>query len=341
MTLPHRHLSPSQAAKRLGVTVKALRLYEQRGLIEPGRNSTGWRVYAPADMARATEIVSLRALGLSLAQIARVIEGDGRDLDGGLAAHEGRLREQAQRVAEALDKVRSLRADLHQGRKPSAADLDLALAGAPLSVGFELPWPWGGEWFELRDVGRLNFITGPLGSGKTRFSERLAQSLPDAGFLGLERSADPMIRQRLSEDPELAERTERTLAWLVEDGAKRSDALLALVVALEAEGPSVLVIDMVEEGLNEATQEALVAHLRLRPLGKRALFLMTRSSSILDLDAAGAAEAVILCPANHAPPLRIVPHPGGEGYEAVATCLATPAVRARTAGVVAAGPSPN
>lgn len=338
MTRQPRNLSPSQAARRLGTTTKALRLYEQRGLLAPGRNAAGWRVYTPADVARAAEVVSLRRLGLSLSQIARVMEGDGRDLDAGLASHEDRLREQARHVAEALEKVRSLRADLHRGQRPKAADLELALARAPLSVGFELPWPWGGEWFDLRDVGRLTFITGPLGSGKTRFSQRLARSLPDAGFLGLDRRTDRTSRQRLQEDPALAERVERTLAWLVEDGAERSDALLALVVALEAEAPSVLVIDMVEEDLDEVTQEALVAHLRLRPPSKRALFLMTRSSSILDLDALGAAEAVILCPANHAPPLRIVPHPGGEGHEAVATCLATPAVRARTVGVVAVGP---
>jgi hypothetical protein len=62
---------------------------------------------------------------------------------------------------------------------------------------------------------------------------------------------------------------------------------------------------------------------------------MTRSSAILDLAAMGADEAIILCPANHSPPSRVVPYPGTPGYEAVATCLATPEVRARTEGVIA------
>jgi hypothetical protein len=61
------------------------------------------------------------------------------------------------------------------------------------------------------------------------------------------------------------------------------------------------------------------------------LFLMTRSSAILDLDVIGGDEAIILCPANHSPPVRVVPCRGAPGYEAVATCLASPAVRARTA----------
>jgi len=55
----------------------------------------------------------------------------------------------------------------------------------------------------------------------------------------------------------------------------------------------------------------------------------------LDLAAVGAAEAIIFCPANHSPPISVAPYPGAPGYEAVATCLASPEVRARTEGVIA------
>jgi DNA-binding transcriptional MerR regulator len=74
-------LSPSEAAKRLGVSAKALRLYEQRGLVVPGRTASGWRAYGPDEMARAAEIAALRTLGLSLAQVARVMKGDVEDLE--------------------------------------------------------------------------------------------------------------------------------------------------------------------------------------------------------------------------------------------------------------------
>jgi DNA-binding transcriptional MerR regulator len=337
-----RSFSPAQASAALGVSIKALRLYEQHGLLAPERTRTGWRAYDPSTMARAAEIVALRGLGLSLMHIARVLDGNPQDLDAGLSAHEARLSEQAQQIAAALERVRVLRADLAQGRLPAPATLTQALAqDAPLTVSFALPWPWDGEWFALHEVPRLAFITGPLGSGKTRFAQRLAAELPDAAFLGLDRLSDPTLTQRLADDPLLARRAERKLAWMIEDGAERSDALTALAVALETEAPIALVIDMVEEGLSAATQMALMAHLRLRGSGKRALFLMTRSSSILDLDALCATEAVILCPANHSPPLRVVPHPGGRGYEAVATCVASPEVRARTAGVVAIRPHAN
>lgn len=75
-------LSSSTAAQQLGVSVKALRLYEQRGLIAPRRSPAGWRAYGPDEMVRAAEIVALRALGLSLAQVARVLGDDPQGLAG-------------------------------------------------------------------------------------------------------------------------------------------------------------------------------------------------------------------------------------------------------------------
>ena len=334
MSRSRQNLSSSQAAAHLGVSAKALRLYEQRGLIAPERTSAGWRAYGRADMARAAEIISLRALGLSLTQIARVMKGNRGDLEAGLAAHEVRLQEQASQIASSLKRVQSLQSDIVQGQTPALAELAIAVVGGErLAAGFKLPWPWGGEWFELRDIGMLNFITGPLGSGKTRLAQRLAEQLPDAAFLGLDRLTDGSASRHFAEDAALTKRVERRLEWLAEDGAERSDALQALVTALEAQAPSILVVDMVEQGLNEATQKALIAHLRLVKPAKRALFLMTRSSSILDIDAVKATETVIVCPANHSPPIRVVPYPGGRGYEAVDTCLANPEVRARTANI--------
>jgi hypothetical protein len=128
---------------------------------------------------------------------------------------------------------------------------------------------------------------------------------------------------------------DQSLAWLVEDGATSSETLLALLVSLESEGPAILVIDMLEHGLDQATQEALIAHLRRRGPEARALFFLTRSNAILDLEAVGPDEAIIFCPANHSPPTFVAPYPGATGYEAVATCLASPEVRARTHGVIA------
>jgi DNA-binding transcriptional MerR regulator len=330
-------LNPSAAAQRLGVSAKALRLYEQHGLITPSRTAAGWRAYGPDEMAGAAEIVALRALGFSLAQVARVLGDDPQGLEPALAAHQATLEGRIRQLAGAVEKVRDLRAGLAQGKSPTAREL-VRLLGPPaeLSVAFDLPWPWGGERFELREVRPLNYIIGPLGSGKTRLAKRLAETLPDAVFLGLDRlEHGGAARAHLDADPALKSRVDQTLAWLVEDGAAASEALVALLVGLESEGAAIVVVDMVEQGLDQATQEALIAHLRRRGPGARPLFLLTRSCAILDLAAVGAEEAIIFCPANHSPPISVAPYPGAPGYEAVATCLASPEVRARTEGVIA------
>jgi DNA-binding transcriptional MerR regulator len=331
-------LSPSQAAEQLGVSTKALRLYEQNGLLRPVRTAAGWRTYGPSEMEQAAEIATLRALGFSLAQIGRVLRGDSEGLESALVALQAVLEQRIRTLADAAETIRAARVDLAQGKAPSVREL--ARAARPVSkadVAFDLPWPWGGERFELRDIRPLNYITGPLFSGKTRLAHAIAKNLPDTAFVGLDRSADngADVQSRMNADGALRSRVGQALTWLVEDGANVSPALLALLATLHTNNQQNLVVDMVEQGLDQTTQEALIAYLRAHVSLTRSIFLLTRSSAILDLAAVGAEESIILCPANHSTPIRVLPHPGAPGYEAVASCLALPEVRARTEGVIA------
>jgi hypothetical protein len=98
------------------------------------------------------------------------------------------------------------------------------------------------------------------------------------------------------------------------------------------------VVDLVEYKLDEPTQLALSAHLKRRARAAAPLFVMTRSCAILDLSALGPDEAILLCPANHSPPLFVPAFPGARGYEAVETCLAPPEVRKRTEGAIVVRP---
>lgn len=331
-------LNPSEAAKQLGVSTKALRLYEERGLLRPARTAAGWRAYGPDQMTRATEIVELRALGLSLVEIGRVLDGDAPVLGRALASHEAMLEARARQLHETVQRIRKLRTELDRGTMSVASVVSNARqASDTISVSISLPWPWGGERFEIRGICRLTYIVGPLGSGKTRLAMQLAEAIPGALFVGVERLKDgaSAAKAMLVANPQLACRVRHSVGAITNLGGNESDALVALLTALEDEGPTVQVIDMLEDGLDAPTQEALICFLRRRAPEARPLIFLTRSSSILDVESVGQDEAIILCPANHSPPMHVAPYRGAPGYEALTTCLATPDVRARTDGVIA------
>jgi DNA-binding transcriptional MerR regulator len=325
------HLNPSEAARRLGISAKALRLYERHGLLATPRTAAGWRAYGPEEMARADEIVALRKLGLSLAQVKRALKGDTDSLDLALAMHQTGLERQFHQIADTMRAVQATRATLAAGTAPTMTIIDL-LPRATISL--DLPWPWGGERFELKNSKPITYITGPLGSGKTRLAHALAEAIPDAAFISLDR-LDAGLNTRLDTDLTLKARLEPHLRWLAEEGATISPALTTLVAALETTQASTLVVDMVEQGLDHATQEAVRSYLRNQRLKRSSLFLLTRSSAILDLEDVTAEEDILFCPANHGVPFLVAPFEGTRGYEAVATCLAAPAVRSRTEGVSA------
>ncbi|MFF7993944.1 MerR family transcriptional regulator [Kitasatospora xanthocidica] len=59
------------AAAAAGTTPRALRFYEQRGLLHPpARTASGQREYGPADVARVRVIRQLLALGLTVDDLA-------------------------------------------------------------------------------------------------------------------------------------------------------------------------------------------------------------------------------------------------------------------------------
>lgn len=118
-----RHLSPVEAARRLGVSVKALRLYEAKGLVRPMRDGNGWRVYGPDAMARIHQVLALKRMGLPLQRIAALLEGRRLGLAEVLELQERQLGQEARRLDRALDLVRAARRRLDRGEALSIDDL--------------------------------------------------------------------------------------------------------------------------------------------------------------------------------------------------------------------------
>src|SRR5437868_6044174 len=115
-------MHPAEIARRFGVSVKALRLYESRGLLKPLRTRTGWRTYGPDQVARLHQILALKRLGLPLSRIATILAGGGA-LEPVLELQERLLAREGDRLARALELVRAARAKLAAGRALSIDDL--------------------------------------------------------------------------------------------------------------------------------------------------------------------------------------------------------------------------
>lgn len=64
----------SVAAELVGMGTQNLRLYERRGLLDPGRTEGGTRRYSPDDLDRLRRIGELLDGGLNLAGIALVLD---------------------------------------------------------------------------------------------------------------------------------------------------------------------------------------------------------------------------------------------------------------------------
>ncbi len=71
--MPKHALSIGQIAKRTGLAVSAIRFYEEKGLIRPGRNAAGQRRYQRADIRRLSFVMISQQLGFALADIAALL----------------------------------------------------------------------------------------------------------------------------------------------------------------------------------------------------------------------------------------------------------------------------
>ena len=65
-------LTAAECAARTGLTVRALRVYEDYGLLAPKRTPNGWRWYGKAELVRLNTIALLKTAGLTLSQIRHV-----------------------------------------------------------------------------------------------------------------------------------------------------------------------------------------------------------------------------------------------------------------------------
>lgn len=114
-----------EVVRRTGLTSRALRFYEAKGLLRPIRTHRDGRYYGAAELARIEQILALKRAGLTLAQIGALLADSALDL---ARLIEGQLEALAQRqaeIAESRTLLLSVRDRLERGE---SLDLDTLCA---------------------------------------------------------------------------------------------------------------------------------------------------------------------------------------------------------------------
>lgn len=97
-------LDIAEVARRTGLTSRALRFYEARGLVAPMRSASGRRLYGPSELERLHQVMAMKRAGLTLGQIEKLSGGRKTDLGTLIAAQLKALDERRHEI----DAARSL-----------------------------------------------------------------------------------------------------------------------------------------------------------------------------------------------------------------------------------------
>lgn len=199
-----------ELADLAGVTVRTLRHYHQMGLLpEPPRAENGYRTYGAVDLARVLRIRRLSSLGMSLQQVADMLDAE---TEGAVAQEDGRDAGQCggavDDVLAALDAELAERIEQLQEQRRVIADL------REHAIDPDVPPAFGAHIARLREAGA-------------------SAQVIEAELSGL------LLADRLLEsDSDEAESIEQFFALLGESGSiKRYAALNEALYGLPADAP--------------------------------------------------------------------------------------------------------
>lgn len=165
-----RFLRIGEVVSRTGLTERALRHYEDEGLIAPGRSAAGQRLYSADDLAAIATISVLRRAGFGLAEIRALRARRAIDIASLLAAQIEALKLEAASTGAAIKVLETMQARLADG---GAEDIDVLCAIAATGEACA-PAP---AWRRVFD----RYFDEEQQSSWIELNERLAQSIdPDA-----------------------------------------------------------------------------------------------------------------------------------------------------------------
>ncbi|HMQ65952.1 MAG TPA: MerR family transcriptional regulator, partial [Arachnia sp.] len=204
-----------ELARRTGLTQRALRHYDEIGLLVPsGRSGGDYRLYSRADVERLLAVQHLKSLGLSLTEITEALNGEGAAPGELLARH-------AEVVERRITEEQELLARLRRLQRAAEASPG-AVGGHPARDGEDDPAEGGAAaqagWDDVLEsialAERLRHVDADV---------RFAAAIGSPGQL----TPDDMVALLLDPDPGVREGA----AWAV---AHRRDTLAELTPRLLA-----------------------------------------------------------------------------------------------------------
>jgi DNA-binding transcriptional MerR regulator len=100
-----------QLAAYAGVTIKAIRHYHQRGLLdEPPRDSSGYRRYTAEHAIRLIKIKTLAEAGVPLARVNELLAADPGRFTAAIAEIDRNLQQRAEEILRTRERIAQLRA---------------------------------------------------------------------------------------------------------------------------------------------------------------------------------------------------------------------------------------
>ena len=113
----------AEVARQTGLTSRALRFYEGRGLIRPLRTGNGRRLFSRHDLARLAAIQALKQAGFSLARIGDLLANRTADLGRLVAAQLSELEQRQQQLQETQALLRRVKSRIDAGEQIDVATL--------------------------------------------------------------------------------------------------------------------------------------------------------------------------------------------------------------------------
>ena len=110
-----------EVVRRTGLTSRALRFYEARGLLKPLRTYSGRRLYGRGELERIQQILALKRAGLSLAQIGKLTSRGGMDLGALVDAQLRIIEERKAELEDARVLLLSVKSRIDRGEPVDAA----------------------------------------------------------------------------------------------------------------------------------------------------------------------------------------------------------------------------